>query len=68
MTSGTITCSEPLSSSPRPNPRPTWKSRAGFENLARAYLRLAEQAIRNAQTDVSYEPPPPKLGDPDLKR
>ena len=42
--------------------------RAGFENLARAYLRLAEQAIRNAQTDVSYEPPPPKLDDPDLKR
>jgi hypothetical protein len=42
--------------------------RAGFENLARANLRLAEQAIRNAQTDVSYEPPPPKLDDPDLKR
>ena len=42
--------------------------RAEFENLARAYLRLAEQAIRNAQTDVSYEPPPPKLDDPDLKR
>jgi hypothetical protein len=42
--------------------------RAGFENLARAYLRLAEQALRNAQTDIIYEPAPPKLDDPDLKR
>jgi hypothetical protein len=42
--------------------------RAGFENLARAYLRLAEQALRNAQTDVIYEPAPPKLHDPELKR
>jgi hypothetical protein len=42
--------------------------RAGFANLARAYLRLAEQAIRNARTDVSYEPPPPKLRDPEIKR
>jgi hypothetical protein len=42
--------------------------RAGFENLARAYLRLAEQALRNAQTDVIYEPAPPKLDDPELKR
>ena len=39
-----------------------------FENLARAYLRLAEQALRNAQTDVIYEPAPPKLDDPELKR
>jgi hypothetical protein len=29
-----------------------------FENLARSYRRLAEQADRNAQTDVVYEPPP----------
>jgi hypothetical protein len=42
--------------------------RAGFANLARAYLRLAEQAIRNAGMDVSYEPPPPKLSDPEAKR
>ena len=41
--------------------------RAGFEGLARAYLRLAEQAIRNALTDISYEPPPPKLNDPEVK-
>jgi hypothetical protein len=27
---------------------------AGFENLARAYLRLAEQALRNVQTDIIY--------------
>jgi hypothetical protein len=43
------------------------ETRASFENLARAYLRLAEQAIRNAQTDISYEPPPPKLDDPEVK-
>jgi hypothetical protein len=42
--------------------------RAGFENLARAYLRLAEQALRNAQTDIIYEPAPPKLDDPELKQ
>lgn len=31
--------------------------RAEFENLALAYLRLADQADRNARTDVVYEPP-----------
>lgn len=40
------------------------KIRAEFENLARAYLRLAEQAQRNEQFDISYEPTPPKLDDP----
>src|SRR6266576_5874 len=35
--------------------------RARFENLARAYLRLAEQADRNSQTDVVSEPPVPTL-------
>ena len=40
------------------------EARAGFENLARAYLRLAEQALRNADVDVSYEPPAPKLNGP----
>ena len=34
-----------------------------FENLARAYLLLAEQADRNATTELVYEPPPPKLSD-----
>lgn len=42
--------------------------RAEFENLAASYLRLAEQAERNSHFDVTYEPPPPKLDDPDLKR
>jgi hypothetical protein len=37
--------------------------RAGFENLARA-----EQALRNAQTGIIYEPAPPKLDDPELKQ
>lgn len=31
--------------------------RIEFENLARAYLRLAEQADRNDKADVVYEPP-----------
>jgi hypothetical protein len=31
--------------------------KAEFDNLARAYLRLAEQAERNDQTDVVYETP-----------
>jgi hypothetical protein len=35
--------------------------------LARAYLRLAEQAQRNEQFDITYEPPPPKLDDPKVK-
>ena len=42
--------------------------RAEFENLAVAYLRLAEQAERNAQLDVTYEPPaPPNLDGPKIK-
>ncbi len=42
--------------------------RAEFENLAAAFLRLAEQAERNSQFDVSSEPPPPKIDDSDLKQ
>jgi len=34
---------------------------AELENLAIAYLRLAEQAERNSITDIVYEPPPPKV-------
>jgi len=30
------------------------------ERLARAYLRLAEQADRNSQLDLTYETPPAK--------
>jgi len=30
--------------------------RAELENLAQCYVRLAEQADRNCQTDVTYEP------------
>jgi len=41
--------------------------RVQFENLAKAYLRLAEQADRNASADLTYEPPPPKL-DSETKR
>jgi hypothetical protein len=35
-----------------------------FENMARAYLRLAEQAERNRLTDIVYETPPKKDCDP----
>jgi len=31
-----------------------------FQNLARAFLRLAEQAERNTHTDIVYETPPKK--------
>ena len=34
-----------------------------FENMARAYLRLAEQAKRNSLADIVYETPPKKDGD-----
>ncbi len=39
--------------------------RMQFESLARAYLRLAEQAERNIQIDVTYEPPSTKIDDSD---
>jgi hypothetical protein len=31
--------------------------RAQYENLALSYLRLADQAEKNARTDIVYEPP-----------
>jgi hypothetical protein len=37
--------------------------RAEFENLAQAYMRLAEQAERNSQLDLTYETPPIKKSD-----
>jgi hypothetical protein len=39
---------------------------AELEGLAAAYLRLAEQADRNQQLDLSYETPPSKTDDPDV--
>lgn len=41
--------------------------RAELENLAAAFLRLAEQAERNTQFDLAYEPTSPKTDDPNLK-
>jgi hypothetical protein len=38
--------------------------RAELENLAAAYLRLAEQAERNSKFDLTYEPPPRRIDDP----
>ena len=43
------------------------KHRLQFEALAQSYLRLAEQADRNQQLDISYETPPPMEGEPDVK-
>jgi len=37
-----------------------------YENLSKAYLRLAEQADRNAATEIVYEPPPIRI-DPEKK-
>lgn len=37
--------------------------RAEFENLAAAFLRLAEQAERNAALIIAFELPPEKEGD-----
>jgi hypothetical protein len=42
--------------------------RAELENLAAAFLRLAEQAERNSQVDLTYEPPPPKIDKLNLKQ
>ena len=36
-------------------------NRAAFENLAFAYLRLAEQADRKSQLDLIYETPSSKI-------
>jgi len=42
--------------------------RVQYENLSEAYLRLAEQADRNDMTDITLEPPPPKIDNPDRKQ
>jgi hypothetical protein len=39
--------------------------RAEWDNLARCYLRLAEQADRNSRTDIVYEAPMRPRGEPD---
>jgi hypothetical protein len=41
--------------------------RAELENLAAAFLRLAEQAARNSRFDLAYNPPPTKTDDPNLE-
>ena len=40
---------------------PDQLARANYINLALAYLRLAEQAEKNAATDIVYETPSPHL-------
>ena len=39
--------------------------RLQFENLAKTYLLLAEQADRNERADLTYEPPPPRIDSSD---
>ena len=46
---------------------PNQRLRTQYENLAKAYWRLAEQADRNRLLDMTYEPPPPKLNDLDTR-
>jgi hypothetical protein len=41
--------------------------RAELENLAAAFLRLAEQAARNSRFDLASKPPPTKTDDPNLE-
>jgi hypothetical protein len=41
--------------------------RIQYENLAKAYLRLAEQADRIGRADIVYEPPLPRLNNSDSK-
>jgi len=38
--------------------------RTELENLAAAYLRLADQAARNSELYLAYEPSPRKIDDP----
>ena len=37
--------------------------RAELENLAAAYLRLADQAERNSELYLTHEPPPRRIDD-----
>jgi hypothetical protein len=41
--------------------------RTEFENLAAAFLRLAEQAERNAALIIEFELPPEEKAEPKLK-
>ncbi len=45
----------------REKARHTREAAAELNELAQAYLRLADQAERNSLSDLVYEPPPPKL-------
>lgn len=42
--------------------------KAEYEMLALSYLRLADQADRNSQTDVVYEPPPAPVDQPQAQQ
>ena len=40
------------------------RQRAVLQEMARAWLRLHDQAEKNARTDVTYETPPPRHSTP----
>jgi hypothetical protein len=42
--------------------------KAEYERLSMAYLRLADQAERNSQTDVVYETPPAPADHPQAQQ
>ena len=42
--------------------------KAEYERLSLSYLRLADQAERNSQTDVVYETPPPPVQQPQAQQ
>jgi hypothetical protein len=47
---------------------PNMLTRAEYDNLALAYLRLATQAEKNAATDIVYEPPPSPAEQPQVQQ
>jgi hypothetical protein len=47
---------------------PNQITRVNFLHLALAYLRLAEQADKNAATDIVYETPPSPPEQPQLQQ
>jgi hypothetical protein len=39
-------------------------TRASLLQMAQAWLKLYDQALRNSETDITYETPPPRLSIP----
>ena len=67
MVSGDKYCAKALELLARAETESDLQMRAELENLAAAFLRLAEQAERNSQFGLTYERSSPKIDDPKLK-